>query len=117
MDVSFSKGIPREASNLVMMTVESIGFGLAGISTGTLIDTQFTKLSKKYEEHKLWISILQIAVSGLFLAILYFLLSPFFVKHFQITISGMAFPALFYGVQDNVFSTWRNAFMKSSIGM
>lgn len=117
MDVLSAKAIPREASNVIMMTIESIGFGLAGVSTGTLIDTQFAKLSKKYENHKLWISILQIAVSGLFLAMLYFFLSPFFVKHFQITISGMAFPALFYGVQDNVFSTWRTTFMNSSIGM
>ena len=108
MEVSLAKTVTTEASNVFKMTIESLLFGISGIASGTLIDKQFIKLSKKYEKHKLLIATLQIAVSGLFLAMLYFYVSPFHVKHFQATISGIAFPALFYGVQSNIYSTWQS---------
>jgi len=73
---------------------------------GKLVEKLFTKLSKKYKTYRIFISMLQIAFSGVLIAIIYIYISSFFTNHFNSTLSGLAFPAFFYGVQKNIFSSW-----------
>lgn len=94
--------------SVLTITLESVIFGIAGILIGTLIDKLFIRLSKKTHKHyRVLVSVLQIAVSGLVLGLMYLYVSAFFTDHFQRTLSGLAFPALFYGVQSNLYSTWQ----------
>jgi len=94
--------------SVLTITLETVIFGITGILIGTLIDKLFIHLSKnKHKYHKVLFSVLQIALSGLVLGFMYLYVSPFFTDHFQRTLSGLAFPALFYGVQSNLYSTWQ----------
>ena len=91
-----------------LIVVETLIFGLVGLILGRLIDSFFTKLAKKYKSksHKVLLSIIQIAVDGLVIAFLYMYISSFFANHFQRTLSGMAFPAFYFGTQTNIYNTW-----------
>lgn len=89
-----------------LIVVETLIFGLVGLILGRLIDSFFTKLAKKYKKHKVLLSIIQIAVDGLVIAFLYMYISSFFANHFQRTLSGLAFPAFYFGTQTNIFNIW-----------
>ena len=108
MILPFTTPADIDPAGVLTITLESIIFGIAGIFIGTLIDKLFIRLSKKNRHHRLLFSVLQIALSGLVLALMYVFISPFFTDHFQRTLSGLAFPALFYGVQSNLYSTWQD---------
>jgi len=107
MITPFSLSANIDPLSTYTITIESIVFGLSGLMVGLLIDKIFIKLSKKYKEYKVSLSILQIALSGLILALMYIYISSFFTNHFQRTLSGMAFPSFFYGIQSNIYSTWQ----------
>lgn len=98
----------RDPQDVITITVETIIFGLAGIIMGTIIDKLFISLSKKYKNNRVLFSVLQIALSGFLIGLMYIYGSSFLTDHFQRTLSGLAFPALFYGVQSNVYSTWQD---------
>jgi ABC-type Fe3+ transport system permease subunit len=108
MILPFTTPADIDPPSVFIITLESIIFGIAGVFIGMVIDKLFIRLSKKHKDHRLLLSVLQIALSGLVLGIMYVYASPFFTDHFQRTLSGLAFPALFYGVQSNIYSTWQD---------
>jgi len=109
MIVPFVTPADIDPKDVLTITVESFVFGLAGIILGSFIDNFFKGIAKKYRRHdlKLIISLLQIILSGFILGLIYVYMSPFFTDHFQRTLSGLAFPALFYGVQSNIYTYWQ----------
>lgn len=84
---------------------ESMIFGISGLILGAFIDKQFKKLTKKNEKYKLLISMIQLFVLVLIINVIYKVLKYDFALHFQQTLPGMAFPALYFGVQSNIFET------------
>lgn len=97
-----------DSKSVLTITIESLVFGLIGIILGSIIDKQFKILSNKQDKSiKILYSILQIILSGLIIGIIYIYISPFFTDHFQRTLSGLAFPSLFYGVQSNIYIPWQ----------
>jgi hypothetical protein len=103
---------PTDPKNVFIITIETIIFGVSGLILGKIVDKLFNILSKKYKNYVILISILQIAFSGALLGIIYVYVSSYFTNHFQRTLSGIAFPALFYGVQNNIFLVWHNLHWK-----
>ena len=108
MIVPFTKSADEDPADVLTITLESTVFGLAGLALGTIIDKIFIGIAKKHKRHSLVLSVLQIVLSGLVLGLMYVYLSSFFTDHFQRTLSGLAFPALFYGVQSNIYTTWQD---------
>jgi ABC-type Fe3+ transport system permease subunit len=97
-----------DPQSVLTITIESFIFGLIGIIIGSIIDKQFKILSdKKNNKIKILLSMLQIILSGLIIGIMYVYISPSFTDHFQRTLAGIAFPALFYGVQSNIYIPWQ----------
>ena len=103
---------PVDPKSIFVITIETILFGISGITLGSIVDKLFTTLSKIYKNYALPISILQIAFSGVILGILYVHVSSYFTNHFQRTLSGLAFPTFFYGIQSNIFLTWHKLHWK-----
>ena len=97
----------NDPKNVFTITFESLVFGICAIILGAIIDKEFRNLSKIYPEHKILLSLLQITLSGFIIAIIYVYISPFFTNHFQRTLSGLAFPAVFYSVQSNIYTPWQ----------
>ena len=95
-----------EPHNSFLIVLETLIFGLAGLILGRLIDSFFTKLAKKYKKHEVLLSIIQLAVDGFIIALIYMYISAFFANHFQRTLAGLAFPAFYFGTQTNIFNTW-----------
>jgi hypothetical protein len=93
-----------------LFSVQKLENDLVDADTGNIIlkaDQKITaRLAKKYKKHKVLLSIIQVAVVGLVIAFLYMYISSFFANHFQRTLSGMAFPAFYFGTQTNIFNTW-----------
>jgi hypothetical protein len=113
--IPFTTNVNKESvdpKSIFVITIETIVFGISGLVLGTIVDKFFTMLSKKNKNYTIPISILQIAFSGVLLGTLYVYTSPYFTNHFQRTLSGIAFPALFYGVQSNIFSAWQQLHWK-----
>ena len=108
MILPFTISSDFDPKSVLTISIESLVFGLIGISLGSIIDKQFKILSNKKDKSiKLLFSILQIILSGLIIGIIYIYISPFFTDHFQRTLSGLAFPSLFYGVQSNIYIPWQ----------
>lgn len=82
---------------------ESILFASAGLMLGVLVDKQFDKLRQKFPKQKLLTILAQILFLVSFIALLY-RVTPGGTSHFQITLPGMAFPAMFFGVQSSLFT-------------
>jgi len=108
MDFHPFDGIVDDPRSIMTLTTETLVIGSIGIILGTIVDKQFTALSKKHTRYATLITFLQILFSGFLVAVLY-MYSPTaeFIAHFQRTLPGMAFPAMFYGVQSNIFNSWQ----------
>lgn len=89
-----------------LIVLETLIFGLSGLILGRLIDSFFTKLAKKYKNHDVLLSVIQLSVDGFVIGILYMYISSFFANHFQRTLAGLAFPAFYFGTQTNIFKIW-----------
>jgi uncharacterized YccA/Bax inhibitor family protein len=111
MIIPLTTPVDTEPNNFLTIVVESLMFGISGLIMGSIINKYFILFSKiflkKNKTLQMLFSLVQIAFSGFVLAFLYFYVSSYFVNHFQRTISGLAFPAIFYGVQSNIFSLWQ----------
>jgi hypothetical protein len=103
---------PVDPKNIFTIATETIVFGISGITLGIIVDKLFTTLSKKYKNYAIPISILQIAFSGALLGFIYVYVSSYFTNHFQRTLSGLAFPTFFYGIQSNIFLAWHHLHWK-----
>ena len=99
-----------DPKNFLPFVANSVGFGISGLALGVLIDSQFIKLSKKYPKNKLLFALLQFIVISIVVAITYMYLHKEFATHFQATLTGMAFPAMFFGVQSNLFEVSHSIF-------
>jgi hypothetical protein len=102
--------IVDDSKNLPVFITESVIFGVSGLLLGVLVDKQFKSLSKKYPHLKLVIAFVQFLVLALFIAIMYMFLKHEFALHFQKTLAGMSFPAMYFGVQSNLFDTAQSLF-------
>lgn len=89
-----------------MMTfmIESILFASAGLLLGVLVDKQFDKLRQSFPGQKLLLIVLQLLFLVSLVALMYKFVPGGLVSHFQITLPGMAFPAMFFGVQSSLFT-------------
>ncbi len=100
-------GIVNDPKSLSTLAFESMVIGLVAIFLGAVIDKIFKKISEKMNNFKIMISIIQILVSAVITAVIYLYGPPEFSHHFQTSLPGMLFPALFYGVQSNIYGAWQ----------
>lgn len=104
----FTTPVDEDPKSMWAITIESLVFGLVGIIIGTIINNEFIKLSKDQSKAIRYVlCILQILLSGFIIAFMYIHVSSYFTDHFQRTLSGLAFPALFYSVQSNIYAVWQ----------
>jgi ABC-type lipoprotein release transport system permease subunit len=99
-----------DSKNIPVFLTESVIFGISGLLLGVLVDKQFKKLTKKYTHLKLVIALAQFIVLAVFIAIMYRFVRNEFALHFQQTLAGMTFPAMYFGVQSNLFDTAQSLF-------
>jgi len=104
----------HDTRSIPTFVVESVVFAVAGLVLGVAIDRMCIDLNTKYPNYKLSISIFQIVISAIVIAFGYLYLPKQYTSHFQRTLPGLAFPALFYGVQSNIYSTWQGLGVKSA---
>jgi uncharacterized protein YacL len=108
MIAPFTATTDEDPKSLWAITIESLVFGLVGIIIGTIINNEFIKLSNDQSKGvRYLLSVLQILFSGFIIAVMYMYMSSYFTDHFQRTLSGLAFPALFYSVQSNIYTVWQ----------
>jgi len=103
----FTASTEQDPKSIWAISIESLVFGVIGIIMGTIINNEFIKLSKEQTKAvRYLLSILQILFSGFIIAVMYMYMSSYFTDHFQRTLSGLAFPTLFYSVQTNIYAVW-----------
>lgn len=90
--------------------IESTVFAVSGLMLGAFIDKNFKKLSEKYPKYKLPIAAIQLLLLIVLVAVMYMFLRSEFALHFQRTLPGMAFPAMYFGVQANIFEAAESLF-------
>ena len=113
MTFSAFDGKVDEPKNMFTFLFESLVFGLSGLLLGSFIDVQFKKLTQKFPKHRNVIAFVQLILLILIVGIMYLLAKNTFALHFQQTLPGMAFPAMYFGVQSNLFETSEKIFTKS----
>lgn len=88
------------------MVAQSVVFALSGLFIGVIVDKIFAKARSKYKDDKMkvFLIILQVIVLALTITSIY-IISENTALHFQETIAGMAFPAMFFGVQSDLFTS------------
>lgn len=96
-------GKVQDPKTMPMFLMESMIFGISGLALGSFVDTKFKKLSERYPNHRYAIATLQLFILILIVAVMYTFFKNDFVLHFQQTMPGMAFPAMYFGVQNNIF--------------
>jgi UDP-N-acetylmuramyl pentapeptide phosphotransferase/UDP-N-acetylglucosamine-1-phosphate transferase len=96
-------GIVDDPKSVPVIVTETLIFGISGLILGVVIDKQFKKLSKKY--NKFVVAFFQFLVLSLVIAFSYIYIKGEFSRHFQQTLGGMIFPAMYFGVQSNLFET------------
>ena len=90
--------------------IESVIFAVSGLMLGAFIDKNFRKLGDKYPKYKTLIASVQLLLLIVLVAVMYMFLKHEFALHFQRTLPGMAFPAMYFGVQSNIFESAENLF-------
>jgi len=76
---------------------------LVAIILGTVIDSFFKKLSKR--ANKTLVALVQIVFLAFVTTMMYLYVPKWFTVHCCSTFSGMLGPAMFFGVQSNIFNT------------
>jgi uncharacterized BrkB/YihY/UPF0761 family membrane protein len=84
--------------------IESIVFATSGLALGVVIDKQFDKLRKRFPKSRIPLILAQLFTLATIIAVLYRVIPGDVVRHFQATLPGMAFPAMFFGVQSSLFT-------------
>ncbi len=104
MATAFQSSVDTRKTFSTMM-LETFVFAAAGLALGVLIDKQFDKLRKQFPDAKLWLIGGQILLLALVVVSAFkFLPRGDLVEHFQVTLPGMAFPAMYFGVQSSLFT-------------
>jgi hypothetical protein len=104
-------GIVDDPTHLPTFVGESFIFAATGLILGVLVDKQFKKLKERFPKYKLLIAAIQIIFLVSVIAVFYKFAKHEFALHFQQTLPGMAFPAMYFGVQSNLFDTAQNMFV------
>ncbi len=94
-----------DTRHIFSFITESVIFSVSGLLLGAFIDKNFRKLGEKYPKYKTLIASVQLLLLIVLIAIMYIFVRHEFVLHFQRTLPGMAFPAMYFGVQSNIFET------------
>ena len=89
------------------LTLQTVAFGICGLILGKIVNKFCTNLYKQHLKYKFEISLLQIAILGLIMSLVYVFLSQTIAKDFQLTLPGLAFPAFYFGTQQNIFDIWK----------
>lgn len=92
-----------DPENITVFMIESIVFGLSGLLVGAYIDVKFKKLAQKYPEKRNMIAFVQFLLLVAIIAVMFKFARNVFALHFQRTLPGMAFPAMYFGSQSNLF--------------
>ena len=100
-------GIVNDPKSMPTLTFESMVIALLAIVLGALIDKLFKTINTKVGKYKILFSILQILFSAVVTALIYLYGPHELALHFQNSLPGMLFPALFYGVQSNIYGAWQ----------
>lgn len=100
-------GAVNDPKSIPILVFETMVIGLIAISLGAIIDKIFKVTNEKVKKFKMLFSILQFAVSAFVIALIYIYGPTEFSLHFQTSLPGMAFPALFYGVQSTLYAPWQ----------
>ncbi len=100
-------GVVNDPKSMSTLVFESTSIALVAIFLGSLIDKLFKTINEKVKKFKILFSILQILLSTAITAIIFLYGPSEFFMHFQTTLPGMLFPALFYGVQSNIYGAWQ----------
>jgi hypothetical protein len=103
---------PVDPTSISLGIYESTIIALFAIVLGTLIDVIFKKINKKVDSKalKVVVAMAQIVFLGLVTTLIYLYLPRWFTDHFQTTFPGLLFPAMFYGVQSNIFDSMEQVF-------
>lgn len=99
-----------EPKDMTVFMIESLVFGISGLILGAYIDVQFKKLTQKYPNKRNVIALAQLVLLVVLVAGMYKVAANQFALHFQQTLPGMAFPAMYFGVQSNLFETSEKLF-------
>lgn len=99
-----------DSRHIPTFVFESIIFGVSGLLLGVVVDSQFKKITKKFPHLKLLIALVQFFVLALLIGLMYVYARHEFASHFQRTLAGMTFPAMYFGVQSNLFETAQSLF-------
>lgn len=84
---------------------ESFIFAVTGLVLGGIVDTQFKNLKERFPTFEVLIAAVQILFLVWVIAVFHTYAKHEFSLHFQATLPGMAFPAMYFGVQSNIFNT------------
>lgn len=107
MDFHPFNGLVNDPKSLSTLVFESMVIALLAIALGAGIDKLFKVVNAKVNKYKMLFSILQILLSTILTAFIYLYGPAELALHFQQTLPGMLFPALFYGVQSNIYGAWQ----------
>lgn len=100
-------GVVDDPKHVPTLVFESLVIALVAIALGALVDKVFKKISEKANRFKLLVSVFQVVISAFITALIYIYGPAEFTMHFQRSLPGMLFPALFYGVQSNIYAPWQ----------
>lgn len=103
-------GVVDDPKHIPTFVTESFIFAVSGLLLGVLVDKQFKRLKEKFPKYRVIIAAIQILLLVTIIAIFYKFAKHEFALHFQQTLPGMAFPAMYFGVQSNLFETAQTLF-------
>lgn len=107
MDFHPFNGVVNNPTSMSTLVFESMVIALFAITLGAIIDKLFKTINEKVQKFKILLSIIQILVSTAVTAVIFLYGPSEFAMHFQTSLPGMLFPALFYGVQSNIYGAWQ----------
>lgn len=103
-------GIVDDPKHIPTFVAESFIFASSGLLLGVVVDKQFKRIKDKFPKYKLLVALVQIIVLVSIIALFFKYAKHEFALHFQQTLPGMAFPAMYFGVQSNLFETAQSLF-------
>jgi hypothetical protein len=104
----------NDPENLGIFIQESLAFALAGLIAGSMIDASFIQLAKlhKHKAYKVFIAFAQVVAGIIGLYILWRASKSIkFGDYWQNTIPGLAFPAFYFGIQSNIYTTLQSFYI------
>jgi len=107
MDFHPFNGLVNDPRSMSTLAFESLSIALLAIALGAAVDKLFKVVNARVKKYKMLFSVLQILLSTIITIMIYLYGPRELALHFQRTLPGMLFPALFYGVQSNIYAPWQ----------